>query len=418
MRKLNQFSALVLSGVLLLTGLTFAQDSSVPEPFQGFDADSKYVIKYDDLTAVLKAVVVDVGRSTREVAESSQSKTGTRMKASIKRTTINEANRFYFETFVDNEKARQLLKGIQKSLEQLPDEVSLQYFSRDEQLAYWLNLYNVTVLNEVIDVYPKRNLKKLLVGKKSILSKKFLTVAGIPLSLNDIQFTILKQNYDNDPLIIYGLYQGVIGGPNIRRKAFTGADVYRSLKNNAIEFTNSNRGTYSKDEREFRVSSLYERNQTYFPDFNTDLTEHLLAYVEGYERAQLKQADILKPEIDDWTVTDLGGTHRDLGAAFADNNAALLSAVVGTTPGDPADYGPGTIMSASVGAGSSSTASKAQPMSRIDPELLVRLHDLNMKREITNAGNANVTMEELGEKPIDPGSNAEADTADKDENDH
>ena len=101
--------------------------------------------------------------------------------------------------------------------------------------------------------------------------------------------------------------------------------------------------------------------------------------------------------------TDLGGTHRDLGAAFADNNAALLSAVVGTTPGDPADYGPGTIMSASVGAGSSSTASKAQPMSRIDPELLVRLHDLNMRREITNAGNANVTMEELGEKPIDPG---------------
>jgi hypothetical protein len=30
------------------------------------------------------------------------------MKTSIKRTTMNEANRFYFEAFVDNEKARQL----------------------------------------------------------------------------------------------------------------------------------------------------------------------------------------------------------------------------------------------------------------------------------------------------------------------
>lgn len=40
-------------------------------------------------------------------------------------------------------------------------------------------------------------------------------------------------------------------------------------------------------------------------------------------------------------------------------------------------------------------------MSRIDPELLAKLHDINLKREITNAGNAVVTMEELGEVEVD-----------------
>ena len=65
------------------------------------------------------------------------------------------------------------------------------------------------MLNEIIEVYPKRDLKKLFRGKKSILDKKLLVVADVPLSLNDIQFTILKQNYDNNPLIIYGLYQGL-----------------------------------------------------------------------------------------------------------------------------------------------------------------------------------------------------------------
>jgi len=414
MKKHMYSTALILFGFLTLCEVTYAASSTVPEPFQRFDAESRYIINYDDLTNLLKAVVVDTGRSTREVAAPSQSKTGTRMKVSVKRSTLNEANRFYFETFANNEKARQLLGDIQKSLEQTPAEVSLEYFSREEQLAYWLNLYNVTVLNEIIKVYPKRDLKKMLVGKKSILSKKLLNVAGIPLSLNDIQFIILKQNYDNDPLIIYGLYQGNIGGPNIRRRAYTGADVYRSLKNNAIEFANSNRGTYSKDEKVFRVSSLYDRNRVFFPDFNSDLSAHLLAYLEGYERTELQQATKLKPDIDDWTVTDLGGTHRDLGGAFADNNAALLNAVIGTTPGDPADYGPGVVMGAAVGAGSSSTASKAKPMSRIDPELLVQLHELNMKRKITNAGNANVTMEELGEVPVDPESGTEPDPEDKD----
>ena len=201
---------------------TVSANSTVPEPFQGFDADSKYVITYNDLTALLKTVVVDVGRSSRTVAQPTRAKTGTMMKSKVKRTTADEANRFYFETFEDNEKGRELLRTIRDSLEQLPAEVSLEYFSRDEQLAYWLNLYNVTLLNEVVDIFPKRNLKKYLVGKKSILSKPLLTVADVPLSLNDIQFTILKTNYDNNPLVMYGLYQGIIGGPNIRKSAYTG----------------------------------------------------------------------------------------------------------------------------------------------------------------------------------------------------
>ena len=213
--NMNFYPKVLIAGLLLTSQLALA-DSTVPEPFRGFDENSKYVIEYNDLTAVLKTVVVDVGRSTRKVAKPTVAKTGTMMKSKIKRTTAEEANRFYFETFQDNEAGRQLLSSIRDSLEQLPSEVSLAYFTRDEQLAYWLNLYNVTLLDELIDVFPKRNLKKILVGKKSILSRQLLNVGGVPLSLNDIQFTILKGNYENNPLVIYGLYQGIIGGPNIR----------------------------------------------------------------------------------------------------------------------------------------------------------------------------------------------------------
>ena len=387
----------IVIGLLAGFDTASATNSTVPEPFQGFDADSKYAIKYDDLTSVLKTVVVDVGRSSREKVAPSQAKTGTRMKASVKRSTLNEGNRFYYETFEGNDEAQQLLRGIQKSLEQVPAEVPLEYFSRDEQLAYWLNLYNVTVLNEIIQVYPKRNLKKILVGKKSIFSKKLLTVAGISLSLDDIQFTILKQNYDNNPLIMYGLYQGNIGGPNIRKKAYTGKDVHRALTNNAIEFINSNRGTQSKDEKVFRVSSLYDRNRSYFSDFDADLTTHLLDHLKGYELQDLQAASMLKPDINDWTVTDLGGTYRDLGAAFADNNAALLDSLKGTTPMDG-----GGVMGAAAGYGSVMMASKGTPTNRIDPELLTHLHEINIKREQTNERNATVTLEELGEFPVEP----------------
>ena len=390
-------AAFILTGLLTMSFTAQAAESEVPEPFQGFDNTSKFTIKYDDLTALLKTVVVDVGRSTREIAEPTQAKTGTRMKPKVKRLTSSEANRFYYETFEKNEAGRQLLAGIRDSLASVPTDAPLKYFSRDEQLAYWLNLYNVTLLNEIVAIYPKRDLKKLFKGKNSILDKKLLTVAGIPLTLNDIQFTILKQNYNNNPLIMYGLYQGYVGGPNIRRSAYTGADVYRALENNAIEFINSNRGTFSKDERTFRVSSLYDRNREYFPDFDTDLSKHLMAYLEGYERNGLQSASTIKPDIDDWTVTDLGGTYQDIGGSFATNNAALLDSVKGTTAADG-----GGVMAAAVGAGSSSMASKGKPMSRFDPELLEQLHEINDQRMMRNEQNATVTIEEMGEFPVEP----------------
>jgi hypothetical protein len=319
---------------------------------------------------------------------------------SVKRLTVNEANRFYYETFEDNEEGRKLLRDIQQSLERVPDDAPLKYFSRDEQLAYWLNLYNVTVLNEIIDIYPKSNLKKYLSGRKSIFDKKILTVAGVPLSLDDIQFTILRQNYDNDPLIIYGLYQGNIGGPNIRRSAYTGKDVYRALKNNAMEFINSNRGTYSKDERVFEVSVLYDRNRVFFPDFDSDLKSHLLTYLEEPERSELQAASTLKPDIDDWSVADLSGSYRDLGGSFADNRAALLDSWKSTVP-NPNEGEGSAFLGASAAHGSENLAAEGKTLSRFEPELLVKLREINVKREAVNAANAMVTMEELGEVPVD-----------------
>lgn len=384
-----------------------ASGSAVPEPFQGYDENSKYTINFDDLSNILRTAVVDVGLSTREQADPNRAATGTRMKTSVKRSTINEGNRFYYETFAKNEDGRKLLVAIQKSLEQVPVQAPLKYFTRDEQLAYWLNLYNVTVLNEIIKEYPQRSLKKLAVGKNSIFSKKLLNVAGVPLSLDDIEFTILKTNYDSNPLIIYGLYQGYIGGPNIRKRAYTGGDVWRALKNNAHEFVNSNRGTYPKDEKTFRVSSLYERNKAFFPDFDNDLTGHLMTYIEGPERSELQASRFIRPDIDDWTVTDLGGTYRDFGGAFADNNAALLDAVKSTVPADG-----GGVIATSAGAGSIALAASGKPMQRFDPELMTHLNVINEKREYRNLQNATVTVEELGVASDQPKTDAESDEKD------
>lgn len=388
----------LIFSALTVVPVTAADESTVPEPFRGFDPASKYSISYADMNIILKQVVVDVGRSNREKAAPTQAKTGTRMKVNVKRTTVNEGNRFAYESFVDEPESQQLLLNLQKNLEGVPAEAPLKYFNRDEQLAYWLNLYNITVINEIIKVYPERKLKKLLTGKKSILKKKLLNVAGIPLSLDDIQYTILKENYDSNPLIMYGLYQGIIGGPNIRKSAYTASNVQRNLASNAAEFINSNRGTYSKGPGTFGASSLYDRNREYFPDFQADLREHLLAYLQGPERQDLEDAKTIKPTISDWTVTDLFGSYPKLGGSFAENNAALLDSVSVSPATNATVVGTsGTFSNAS-----SKLISKSSTVSYVSPELITYLREIRAKQAISNQEKGTVTVEELGEVPVDP----------------
>ena len=364
-------------GILSISGEANTADPTVPDPFQRFDADSRLSIDYTDLDSLLGTVVLETGRSTREKAAPTRARTGTRMKITVNRATVNEGNRFFYEVFYNNEENQQVLGQIRNRLEKLPATTPLENFSRDEQLAYWLNLYNITILDEIVKVYPEQNLKDLLVGNKSTLSKKLLMVAGVPLSLNDIQFTILKNNYENNPLIIYGLYQGIIGGPNIRKSAFSGTYVYGDLADNAREFINSNRGTESKNKRVFRVSSLYERNEVFFDDSSSDLTNHLLRYLDWEEHDDLEAATEIKPDINDWTITDLYGSHRDVGAHFANSSAAL----VGSTNNSQTP----------------SFSRKADAGSRYSPTVLSHLDEINRNREESDTQISVVTVEELGQ---------------------
>ena len=304
----------------------FADETKIPEPFRGDDADAKFEVTYGDLDAFLKSLVLDVGRSTRQKAPRPQN-TGTRMKARVNRLTALEGNRLNFEA-LDNEEITGILSTLQDSLEALPNQVPLSLLNRNEQLAYWLNLYNFTLLDELAKEKPKSSMKKLLDygDDDSILAKKVLNVGGVPLSLDDIQFTILKEKYHDNPLVIYGLFQGNIGGPSIQTQAFKGHKVWRQLEENATEFVNSNRGTYYDG----KISVFYERNLPFFDNSKEKLKDHLLDFLEDDFYTEIMNAKKLDFDTADWQIASLTGGARDFGGSGMINNAALLDAVSAT----------------------------------------------------------------------------------------
>jgi hypothetical protein len=122
-----------------------------------------------------------------------------------------------------------------------------------------------------------------------------------------------------------------------------------------------------------------------------------MAHLQANEQAALQAASNLNADIDDWDVTDVGGTHQRIGGSFATSRAALMDSVKSTVPMDG-----GGVMGAAVGAGSSSMVAKGRHLSRIEPELLAILHEINEKRLTENQRNATVTIDELENAPAEP----------------
>ncbi|KGJ96199.1 DUF547 domain-containing protein [Colwellia psychrerythraea] len=365
----------------IIASNTLAEDK-LPTQFTDVTLDSKLKIDFEPVNDMLDANVFNMGPSRRVNAKRPRASMGTKLKRAISASTHNEANRFTYELIQKNNHEDKVT-AIKLYLESIPAKTSLKQYNRAEQLAYWLNLYNITVINEIVKRYPRIRLKKLLTGSNSLLDEKLINIDGIELSLNDIHHDILYKNYYKNPLIIYGLYQGNIGGPNINKKAYTGKNVYRLLKANATEFINSNRGTNTDMFSELEVSSYYARNADYFPDFEHDLRSHLLQFADEKTSKKIDLADELTANINNWKVTDLYGSDRVFGGGTAPGAAGMLG-----SGADPS-LTQKVMEDANMGKGVNLTDTQ-----------ISRLRQL-MKVRAKNIGNTSVTVNDLDDSEDD-----------------
>ncbi len=320
MTKLTTLTFVAAMSILPMTELAAA--TSLSESFASSTQNSELEIGYSDLDDFLAITVLDVGRSNREKAPRPSGNTGTRLKKRINRLTALEGNRIYFDNF-DNAKYVEALNAIQESLEILPNEASLSQFNSNEQLAYWLNLYNFTLLKEIADQYPNVDIGKEFSRelKSDFFNNKVLTIEGHSLSLNDIKYDIVLNKYKGREEVIYGFFGGVISSPSIQTHAFRGKDVWRQLESAAAEFVNSNRGTYY----EGRISALYERYLPFFEGKQEAVKDHLLSYLddEVYSDLANTPADELEMDIKDFSEANIG-EDRVYAAGISFNNAALI----------------------------------------------------------------------------------------------
>lgn len=194
-------------------------------------------------------------------------------------------------------------KALQGYIQRLAD-TRISEYRREEQLAYWINLYNAATVQLILEHYPIESITRIKSGLFSSgpWDRKLLSIEGEAVSLNDIEHRILRPIW-NDPLLHYTVNCASVGCPNLMRDAYTASNTWALAKTNAAAYINSPRGLRIKDGK-LTVSSIYVWFRTDFGGSDERLLAHLNDHARPELLRELRSMTKIHGHDYDWTLND------------------------------------------------------------------------------------------------------------------
>lgn len=123
-------------------------------------------------------------------------------------------------------------------------EADYESWSREEQMAFWINAYNAVTIHGILINYPiqpggffaRRRFPQSSIRQiKDFWKTEFIELAGRPVTLDGIEHEILRREFA-DPRIHFSIVCASIGCPVLYDRAYTAGKVNEQLAKDAIRF--------------------------------------------------------------------------------------------------------------------------------------------------------------------------------------
>ncbi len=183
---------------------------------------------------------------------------------------------------------------------------AVSMLNRQEQKAYWINLYNALTVKIILDHYPVKSIRDIDISpgwfSDGPWDAKLLTIEGETLSLNDIEHRILRPIWQ-DNRVHYAVNCASLGCPNLQAQPFTAKNQEELLDQAASDYINHPRGMEVEGNKAI-LSSIYDWFQVDFGGSEEGIRQHLLKYA-GSDRAEYLKAGKVDFSYDyDWTLNE------------------------------------------------------------------------------------------------------------------
>jgi len=195
-------------------------------------------------------------------------------------------------------------------------DIAISEHNRDQQFAYWVNLYNALTVDVVLDHYPVDTIRDIDISPGWFAAgpwgAELVTIEGEPVTLDDIEHRILRPIW-RDPRIHYVVNCAAIGCPQIYPEAYVADELESMLDRAGRDYVNHPRGVnlqpnHPDDVRDYSaiLSKIYKWYEEDFGDDDADVLAHVRQFADPELAAALEMTTGVIGYVYDWSLNDAG----------------------------------------------------------------------------------------------------------------
>ena len=160
-------------------------------------------------------------------------------------------------------------------------EGDFKQWTRDQQLAYLINLYNAQILRLIIDHYPIESIKDI----RDPWDQNIVSLFGNKITLNALEHGIIRKNYD-EPRVHFALVCAAMGCPKLPEQPFIASKLSMQLDEQGKNFLADS----DKNSVDFKSQTIYLSQifQWFQEDFVKN-TGSVVAFIKPYLSPQVSR---------------------------------------------------------------------------------------------------------------------------------
>lgn len=164
-------------------------------------------------------------------------------------------------------------------------QINPELLNREQQLAFWLNLYNALVITQVLKNYPIESILPKFLGIPNWLafwrffSRSIYSINQHCYSLNNIEHDLIRQQFQ-EPRIHFALVCAAKGCPLLRNEAYSSDRLETQLHEDALRFINNPQKVFYDDsDRLLYCSQIFKWYRKDFLKVANSIPEYIQTYL-------------------------------------------------------------------------------------------------------------------------------------------
>ena len=180
--------------------------------------------------------------------------------------------------------------------------------NQEEEMAFWINVYNIAAIKTIVDFYPVDSIRSRKINWLGIpWGRKVITVGGRQYSLEEIEYSKLIEAF-KDLRIHFGINCASVSCVDLRAEPFRAIVLFKELEEQGKRFLeNGKKGMHiDRAGRKVYLSQIFLFDKKHFDAYAGGAIKFILPYLPEQDQEFLRSGKFDVEYLNyDWKANDL-----------------------------------------------------------------------------------------------------------------